>query len=131
VLITVIDEDKPAGLEVAKKFRELGFRIKATEGTKKFFDVHGVASEYIRKMHEGRPNITDAIKNNEVQLVINTPGGRLSQHDDSYIRKTAIKYKVPYITTAAAATAAAKGIEAYQKGTGQVKPLQTYHTDIK
>jgi len=131
VLITIIDADKSAGLEVAKKFRELGFKIKATEGTKKFFDAHGVASEYIRKMHEGRPNITDAIKNNEVQLVINTPGGRLSQHDESYIRKTAIKYKVPYVTTVAAATAAAKGIEACQQATSQVKPLQTYHADIK
>jgi carbamoyl-phosphate synthase large subunit len=131
VLITVIDEDKSAGLEIVKKFRELGFKIKATGGTKKFFDAHGVASEYIHKMHEGRPNISDAIKNNEIQLVINTPSGKLSQHDDSYIRKTAIKYKVPYITTIAAAMAAAKGIEASQQGTSRVKPLQAYHADIK
>ena len=131
VLITVIDADKPAVLEVAKKFRELGFTIKATEGTKKFFDAHGVASEYILKMHEGRPNITDAIKNNEIQLVINTPGGRLSQHDDSYIRKTAIRHKIPYITTTAAALAAAKGIEASRQTTSHVKPLQAYHKDIK
>jgi carbamoyl-phosphate synthase large subunit len=82
-------------------------------------------------MHEGRPNIADAIKNNEIQLVINTPSGRLSQHEDSYIRKTAINYKVPYITTIAAAMAAAKGIEASQQGTSRVKPLQTYHADIK
>jgi carbamoyl-phosphate synthase large subunit len=82
-------------------------------------------------MHEGRPNIADAIKNNEIQLVINTPSGKLSQHDDSYIRKTAIKHKVPYITTIAAAMAAAKGIEASQQGTSRVKSLQTYHADIK
>jgi carbamoyl-phosphate synthase large subunit len=131
VLITIIDADKTAALEVAKKFGELGFKIQATEGTKKFFDAHGVASEYIQKLHEGRPNITDVIKNNEIQLVINTPSGRLSQYDDSCIRKTAIKYKVPYITTVAAATAAAKGIEACQQATSQVKPLQTYHADIK
>ena len=131
VLITIIDADKSAGLEVAKKFCQLGFKIKATEGTKKFFDAHGLKTESIRKMHEGRPNITDAIKNNEIQLVINTPSGRLSQHDDSYIRKTAINYKVPYITTIAAAMAAAKGIEASQQGTSRVKPLQTYHADIK
>ena len=131
VLITIIDADKTAALEVAKKFGELGFKIRATEGTKKFFDAHGVETEFIRKLHEGRPNIADAIKNKEIQLVINTPRGRLSQYDDSYIRKTAIKYKVPYITTIAAALAAAKGIEAYRQGTSQVKPLQTYHTDIK
>ena len=103
----------------------------ATGGTKQFFDAHGVGTQFIRKMHEGRPNITDAIKNNEIQLIINTPGGRLSQHDDSYIRKTAIKHKVPYITTTAAAVAAAKGIEAFRKGATQVKPLQNYHRDIK
>ena len=131
VLITIIDADKSAGLEVAKKFCQLGFKIKTTEGTKKFFDAHGLKTESIRKMHEGRPNIADAIKNNEIQLVINTPSGRLSQHDDSYIRKTAINYKVPYITTIAAAMAAAKGIEASQQGTSRVKPLQTYHADIK
>jgi carbamoyl-phosphate synthase large subunit len=131
VLITVIDADKAAGLEVAKKFRDLGFKIKVTEGTKKFFDAHNIESELIRKMHEGRPNITDAIKNNEIQLVINTPSGKLSQYDDSYIRKTAIRYKVPYITTTAAAMAAAKGVEAYQKKATQVKSLQTYHADIK
>jgi len=131
VLITIADPDKSSGLEVAKKFRELGFKIKATEGTKKFFDSRQIETELIRKMHEGRPNIADAIKNNEIQLVINTPSGRLSQHDDSYIRKTAINYKVPYITTIAAAMAAAKGIEAFQQGTSRVKPLQTYHADIK
>jgi carbamoyl-phosphate synthase large subunit len=131
VLITIIDADRSAGLEVAKKFSELGFKIKATEGTKKFFDAHGVETEFAQKLHEGRPNIGDAIKNNEIQLVINTPSGRLSRYDDSYIRKTAIKYKVPYITTIAAAMAAAKGIEACRQGGSQVKPLQTYHTDIK
>ncbi len=131
VLITIADPDKSSGLEVAKKFRELGFKIKATEGTKKFFDSRQIETEFIRKMHEGRPNITDAIKNNEIQLIINTPSGSLSRHDDSYIRKTAIKHKIPYITTTAAAIAAAKGIEACRQATSHVKPLQTYHADIK
>ena len=81
-------------------------------------------------MHEGRPNIIDAIKNHEIQLVINTPSGRLSKYDDSYIRKAAISYKVPYITTLAAALAAARGIAANQKGHGSVKSLQSYHKDI-
>ena len=84
-----------------------------------------------RKMHKGRPNIVDGIKNKEIQLIINTPSGRLSKHDDSYIRKAAIKYKVPYITTAAASIAAARGIAAYKQGHGRVKSLQRYHGDIK
>jgi carbamoyl-phosphate synthase large subunit len=131
VLITIADSDKSSGLEVAGKFRELGFKIMTTGGTKKFFDAHGVETELILKMHEGRPNITDAIKNNEIQLIINTPSGKLSQHDDSYIRKTAIKHKIPYVTTTAAAGAAAKGIEAYRQASSHVKPLQAYHADIK
>jgi carbamoyl-phosphate synthase large subunit len=131
VLITVSEKDKGAALEVARRFQELGFRIKATEGTGKFLADHHVESESIRKMHEGRPNIVDGIKNGEIQLIINTPSGRLSKHDDSYIRKAAIKYKVPYITTTAAATAAARGIAAYRRGHGRVKSLQRYHGDIK
>ena len=78
-----------------------------------------------------RPNIVDGIKNKEIQLVINTPSGKLSKYDDSYIRKTAIKYKIPYITTLAAAIAAAKGIAAYRQGKGSVRSLQSYHGDIK
>ena len=131
VLITVSEKDKDAVLEVGRRFDELGFKIKATEGTHRFLAAHGIESEPIRKMHEGRPNIVDGIKNVEIQLIINTPSGRLSKHDDSYIRKAAIKYKVSYITTTAAAIAAARGIAAYQQGHGRVKSLQRYHGDIK
>ena len=130
VLITVSERDKHAALEAAKQFDRLGFKIKATEGTRRFLADHGIQSELIRKMHEGRPNIVDGIKNNEIQLIINTPSGRLSKYDDSYIRKAAIKYKVPYITTTAAAVAAARGIAACRRGHGRVKSLQRYHGDI-
>jgi carbamoyl-phosphate synthase large subunit len=129
-LITVSKRDRPAVLEVAKEFDRLGFKIKATNGTHKFLSEHGIESEHILKMHEGRPNIVDGIKNKEIQLVINTPSGKLSIYDDSYIRKAAIKYKIPYITTLAAAIAAAKGIAAYRKGKGSVRSLQNYHADI-
>ncbi len=78
-------------------------------------------------MHEGRPNIGDAIRNGEIRLVVNTPVGRAGLHDDSYIRKAAIKHKIPYITTTAAAIAAAKGIAALRRGRGAVKSLQRYH----
>ena len=131
VLITVSIKDRPTVLEVARQFAELGFIIKATEGTGQFLASHGIEPELILKMHEGRPNIADAIMNGEIQLVINTPSGKLSQYDDSYIRKTAIKYKVPYITTLAAATAAARGIAAYREGRPGVKSLQSYHADIR
>jgi carbamoyl-phosphate synthase large subunit len=131
VLITVNPNDQGGIVEVAREFRKLGFRIKATDGTHRFLREHGVEAEPILKMHEGRPNIVDGIKNEEIQLVINTPIGKLSLHDDSYIRKAAIKYKVPYITTIAAAIAAAKGITAFRKGHGRAKSLQDYHMDIR
>ncbi|HDS05479.1 MAG TPA: carbamoyl-phosphate synthase large subunit, partial [Deltaproteobacteria bacterium] len=131
VLITVADADKGGMLEVARAFEKIGFQIKATEGTHKILAEKKISSEPIFKMHEGRPNIVDAIKNREIQLVINTPAGRLSKHDDSYIRKAAIKYKIPYITTAAAAVAAVKGIAAFREGHGRAKSLQGYHAEIK
>jgi len=131
VLITVADTDKSGMLEVARAFEKIGFKIRATEGTHKLLAAQGIASEPILKMHEGRPNIVDAIKNGEIQLVINTPAGRLSKYDDSYIRKAAIKYKIPYITTTAAAVAAVKGITAFRQGHGRAKSLQSYHKEIK
>jgi carbamoyl-phosphate synthase large subunit len=131
VLLTVTEDDRPAVLEVARQFRALDFKLKATNGTCRFLNDNGIEAEPIFKMHEGRPNIVDGIKNKEIALVINTPSGRLSKHDDSYIRKAAIKYKVPYITTLAAGIAAARGIAAFRKGHGSVKSLQSYHSDIK
>jgi len=131
VLITISDKDKPSVHGVAKQFQNLGFKIKATEGTHSFLSKNGIKSESILKMHEGRPHIVDSIKNGEIQLIINTPTGKQSKHDDSYIRKAAIQYKIPYITTVAAATAAAKGIEAFRKKQSEVKSLQEYHADIK
>jgi len=131
VLITIADNDKSAALEVAKQFRALDFNIKATQGTNEFLSKNAVESESILKMHEGRPNILDSIKNGEIQLVVNTPSGKQSQYDDSYIRKAAIEYKIPYITTVAAAAATVKGIAACRQNQGQVKSLQSYHADIK
>jgi len=131
VLITVAEYDRPAVGNVAIQFANLGFKIMATAGTHAFLSSLGIPSVSILKEHEGRPNITDAIKNKEIQLVINTPIGKLSRYDDSYIRKAAIKYKVPYITTLAAAMAAARGIAACREGKSDVRSLQKYHADIK
>ncbi len=130
VLLTVADGDKGAALEVARIFSELGFAILSTEGTQAFLEKQGVACVGVKKYHEGRPNIVDAIKNGEVDLVINTPSGRMSAHDDSYIRKAAIKYRVPYITTATGALAAVRGIAAQLKEESSVRSLQKYHEAI-
>jgi len=130
VLITVAKKDRPAVQEVARRFHELGFSILATEGTKAFLDAQGIPTAGIHKLLEGRPNIADAITNGEVNLVINTPIGRSGLSDDSYIRKTAIKHGVPYITTLAAALAAAKGIADARQSGREVRSLQEYHADI-
>jgi carbamoyl-phosphate synthase large subunit len=131
VLLSVTDEDKPAALEVAREFAKLAFKLKATEGTQQYIANQGIECEKILKMSAGRPNIVDAIKNGEIQLVINTPIGKRGASDDSYIRKTAIKHKVPYFTTMAAAKAAVKGIAAYRQKEPSVVSLQKYHAGIK
>jgi carbamoyl-phosphate synthase large subunit len=131
VLITVSEVDRPAVLEVARQFHQLGFKILATLGTHKFLADKGIPAVRVLKLHEGRPNIVDIIKNREIHLVVNTPGGKLSKFDDSYIRKAAIKYKVPYITTLAGALAAARGIAAAGRQQHQVRSLQSYHAGIK
>jgi carbamoyl-phosphate synthase large subunit len=131
VLITVIDDDKESIVQTARQFVQLGFKIKATKGTHAFLMEKGIQTEPVLKMHEGRPNIVDAIKNGQIQLVINTPIGKQGKYDDSYIRKAAIRYKIPYITTTAAASASIKGITAYRNGTSKIKSLQQYHSEIK
>ena len=97
----------------------------------KFLAKHGIKANLILKVHEGRPNIVDAIKNGEINLVVNTPAGRLSEFDDSYIRKNAIKYKIPYITTTSAALSSTNGIRERQNGEYKVKSLQEYHSEIE
>ncbi len=130
VLITVSELDRPAVLEVARQFHQLGFKILATTGTNKFLAEQDIPSKPVLKLHEGRPNIVDIIKNREIHLVVNTPSGKLSKFDDSYIRKAAINYKVPYITTLAGALAAARGIAAARQHHIQVRSLQSYHSGI-
>ncbi len=127
VFISVSDYDKKYIVEPAKQLSELGFKIKATKGTMELLGKKGIQSELAVKMHEGRPNITDDIANKQVNLIINTPIGRESKSDDSYIRKAAIKYKIPYITTIAAAKAAVEGIADIKSGGIEIKALQDYH----
>ncbi|MBN1942325.1 MAG: ATP-grasp domain-containing protein, partial [Phycisphaerae bacterium] len=133
VLISVSRRDRELHYlsDVAKKFSELGFTIKATRGTGAYLAEQGIACETICKLYEGRPNITDGVTNGEIQLIINTPAGKASQYDDSYIRKAAVKYGVPYITTLPAALAAAEGIRARRNGDGEIRSLQEFHEQLK
>ncbi len=130
VLITIADRDKDKIVDVAKDFVKMGFGIVATKGTKAFLAEHGVEAQEVLKVHEGRPNIVDMLKNGDINLVINTPAGKQSEFDDSYIRKSAIKHNVLYITTTAAAKAATAGIKERLNGNYQVKSLQEYHKGI-
>ena len=130
VLITVAPKDHAGVLKPAKQLAELGFKILATEGTAKTLRGAGLAVEEIAKIGEGRPDILDALKNGQIQIVINTPIGKASVKDDSYIRKNAIRYGVPYFTTIAAANAVANGIQAKLHGQDGVKSLQEYGAEL-
>ncbi len=126
VLFTIADRDKKAALEPVRLFRDLGFRILATPGSHLFLKANGIETERVQKLGYGRPDLVDAIKNGEVQLLVNTPSGRQSAQHSPEVRKAAIKYKIPYITTTAAAIAAAKGIAARREGAPKVRSLQAY-----
>jgi len=130
VLISVAQKDRSEILEPARVLKKAGLNIVATEGTYLFLAEQGIEAEKVLKLHEGRPNILDSIMNGEIKMVINTPAGKQSSHDDSYIRKASIKYKVPYVTTTAAALAAARGILACKEKQRDVKSLQQYHKEI-
>lgn len=132
VLISVNRKDKAEVVEVARQFAENGFKIIATETTCKLINEAGIPAERVNKLQEGRPNILDLITNGKIDLIINSPVGKDSIHDDSYLRKSAIKAKIPYMTTIAAAKATAKGIHNVKKhGLGEVQSLQELHSLIK
>jgi len=132
VLISVNTEDKPEAAEIAESFHKCGFTIYATEGTCKKIRESGIPAEFVNKNYEGRPDVTDLIINGKLDLIINSPIGKNSIHDDSYLRKAAIKARVPYITTIAAARAAAEGIRVInEKGNSDVRSLQELHGEIR
>ncbi len=132
VLISVNRKDKPEIVEVAKILADDGFEIIATGTTCDLLNEAGIKAEKIKKLYEGRPNTLDIITNGDVCLVLNSPVGKDSVHDDSYLRKAAIKAKIPYMTTAAAAKATALGIHYVREhGNGEIKSLQQLHSEIK
>jgi len=131
-MLVSLSEKQPDAVSAVQRFEQLGFEVVATEGTAKWLVEHGVKAEVIAKIGEGRPDVLDAIKNREVKLIINTPSGRRdARADDSRIRQAAIKYKIPYLTTLAAAQAAVEGIAAAMGGQGEVRSLQSYHASIR
>ena len=131
VLISVRDKDKEEVVKVAKDFVEAGFKLMASKGTCACLQEAGLEVTRVKKLQEGRPDMLDLITNGDVDLVINTPIGKEAQEDDSYLRKAAIKAKVPYMTTIAAAKATISGIKSMKKpGCGSVKSLQELHAEI-
>ena len=131
-LISVNGKDKDEVVDVAKSLESDGFKILATSGTYDVLTAAGVHAECVKKLYEGRPNINDMITNGDIDLIINSPIGKSSVHDDSYLRKAAIKAKVPYVTTVAAARATAEGIHYIKANVGsKPKSLQEYHSEIK
>lgn len=131
VLISVNNKDKDEVVEVARSLKEDGFQIVATGGTYDYLTAAGIPAVSAKKIYEGRPNVADMITNGEIQLIINSPIGKNSLHDDGYLRKAAIKAKVPYMTTVAAAKATAEGIHyVKQHKNSELKSLQELHSEI-
>ncbi|MEM1671584.1 MAG: carbamoyl-phosphate synthase large subunit [Archaeoglobaceae archaeon] len=131
VLISVKDKDKPKIVPIAKKLSEFGFKIFATENTAKYLKEHGINAEIALKVSQGRPNIVDMIINGQIDLIINTPSGGRGKTEGYEIRRAAIEYGVPYVTTIPGALAVVKAIEAIRSGNLVVKSLQEYHDEIR
>ncbi|MCQ4152922.1 MAG: carbamoyl-phosphate synthase large subunit [Archaeoglobi archaeon] len=131
VLISVKDRDKPKIVPVAKRLSEFGFKIYATENTAKYLKEHGIEAEIALKVSQGRPNIIDMIINGQIHLIINTPSGGRGKTEGYEIRRAAIEYGIPYVTTIPGAIAVVKAIEAVKSGNLSVKSLQEYHDEIR
>jgi carbamoyl-phosphate synthase large subunit len=127
VFISVNEQDKRVVMDLARDFHEMGFKIVATRGTQKRIEAAGLPCEFVYKVNEGRPNIADLVKSKEVHLIINTPLGRVSFYDERSIRRAAIQYSVPCVTTMTGAIAIVAAIRALREEPLQVRSLQDYH----
>ena len=128
VFISVQDSDKLAAMPVAKDFYEMGFRIVATRGTAAFLEEHGIPAKVVEKVSTGRPHVVDAVKNNEIQLILNTGSSTQTTMDGYEIRRAAIRYKVPYATTTDGTKAICGAIKALKRESLTVKSIQDYHS---
>jgi carbamoyl-phosphate synthase large subunit len=129
VFISVQDKDKKAALPVAQLFHDMGFTIMATRGTVTFLEENKIPSTFVKKVSAGRPHVVDAVKNGEIQLILNTGASSQTQRDGYKIRRAAIKYKIPYATTTDGARAISLAIQAMKKENLTVKPIQHYHKE--
>ena len=127
VFVSVLDDDKPAAVEIARRLLRCGFGIVATSGTAAALERAGLTVERVNKVREGSPHSVDALHRGEIAMVINTPEGAAASMDSFSIRRTALERQVPYFTTIAGAAAAAEGIEMLQRGALSVRALQDYH----
>jgi carbamoyl-phosphate synthase large subunit len=127
IFVTVNDHDKANVVPIVRRFHGLGFRVFATEGTARYLRARGVPAERVLKVHEGRPNAIDLLVSGQIQLLINTPLGKLSQQDDYAIRRAALQHRVPYTTTLSGASAASDAVIALKSRAGEVRPLQEWH----
>ena len=131
VFISVSDRDKPAIVDVARRFARLGYRIHATEGTREWLRENGVDAAHVYKVNEGRPNVVDQMIDKTLNLIVNTPLGMQSHHDERAIRTNAVARNVPLVTTIAAARATVEGLEARRRFQPTIKALQDYHREIR
>jgi carbamoyl-phosphate synthase large subunit len=127
VFISVNEQDKRVVMDLARELHEMGFKIVATRGTQKRLEAEGLPCGFVYKVNEGRPNIADLVKSKEIQLIINTPLGRTSFYDERSIRRAAIQYSVPCVTTMTGAIATVAAIRALREEALQVRSLQDYH----
>jgi carbamoyl-phosphate synthase large subunit len=127
IFLSVKDKDKYHTVEIARKLRELGFKLVATRGTAGYLDAHGIEVESINKVMEGRPHVVDLIKNKEIHFVINTVTGSQAQKDSFSIRRSALQYRIPYTTTISSAKAVVMAIESLLKRELKIKSIQEYH----
>lgn len=130
VFVSMTDRDKQAAIPIAKDLIDLGFKLVATAGTQKILEAEGFEVASVLKLHEGRPNVLDLIKNRQVQLILNTPSGSDAHADGLLIRRSALDYKIPLITTIAGAKATAAALRSLQSETMDVKAIQDYHDQM-
>jgi len=129
VFVSMSDRYKKAAVSVVKDLIDLGFKVVATSGTRRLLQEHGIENvDLVLKLHEGRPHVIDWIKNKQIQLILNTPSGEDSQLDGRVIRRTALDYKLPIVTTIAGAKATVEAIRSLQSQPLEVKALQDYHS---
>ncbi len=127
VFITVNDNDKDTVTPIARRLHALGFKLYATAGTARHLRLRGIPAERVLKVHEGRPNVMDLMLSGNVQMLVNTPLGKLTQQDDYLMRRTALQHNIPYTTTMSAAAAASDAVIALRSATAEVKSVQEWH----